>query len=217
MRDLAPHIHLAAVGDDVVLLDTRSDAYLCIPDGVAHLKPSPDRVRISPTPEAAAAFAAAGFLAAGIVAPRSRPSRPGRSLDTTSRAEPTLREVWRLALAVGDLLRRYWRRGLGEIIDFAAVSQPGQAQVAPYGPADDVERLALVFRRLAPWLPIPGKCLIRSFVLLRFLQRSGLRADWVFGVATWPFAAHCWIQSGDQVLDDDWERLLAYEPILAVR
>ena len=55
-----------------------------------------------------------------------------------------------------------------------------------------------------------------SCVLLRFLQRSGLDARWVFVVRTWPFAAHCWLQLEDTVLDDMVERLAAYEPILAV-
>ena len=57
---------------------------------------------------------------------------------------------------------------------------------------------------------------MRSFVLLRFLQRSGLNARWVIGVRTWPFSAHCWLQIDDTALDDAWERLVVYEPILAV-
>ena len=84
------------------------------------------------------------------------------------------------------------------------------------GAAAETLRLARVFQRVAVWLPMPRKCLVRSFVLLRFLQRSGLNARWVFGVRTWPFAAHCWLQLEDTVLDDLVERLAAYEPILAV-
>ena len=57
---------------------------------------------------------------------------------------------------------------------------------------------------------------MRSFVLLRFLQRSGGKATWVFGVRTWPFGAHCWLQLGDVALDDDPARLVGYAPILAV-
>jgi hypothetical protein len=218
MTALAPHIHLALLGEDVVLLDIRSDAYLCVPGGRAHLQPHPDGVHVSPTPEACEALAAAGFLAHGadMVQARPSPARPSRSLDGSLRAEVTSADAWRLVLAATDLLFRYWRRDLGGIIAFVACAQPA-ATAAGDLPAADLERLALVFHRLSPWLPISRKCLVRSFVLRRFLQRSGARADWVFGVATWPFAAHCWIQSGDLVLDDHWERLLAYEPILVVR
>jgi hypothetical protein len=219
MRALADHIHLAVIGEDIVLLDTRSDAYLCIPDGVAHLRPQPDRAHLAATPEASAALASSGFLAqSGLVAARTVPSRPTLNLCFTAQVRPTLRDARRLGLAVADLLILYRGRDLGRIIDFTARSQPAGVPIVPQGPIDgELQRLALVFHGLAPWLPMPRKCLIRSFVLLRFLQRSGQRADWVFGVATWPFSAHCWIQSGDWVLDDHWERLLVFEPILAVR
>lgn len=214
MPALASHVHLAVLGEDVVLLDTRSDAYLCIPDGRTHLRPQPDGVRLDPTREAAAALERSGFLAdADIPLKRARPTRPCRNLEGEMAGSQALGDVWRLGAAVADLLRRYHRRDLEEIVRFAQGSQPLDASKD----ADpELQRLAQVFQRLAPWLPIPRKCLARSFVLLRFLQRSGRRAEWVFGVTTWPFSAHCWIQVGDQVLDDHWERLLVYAPIMSV-
>lgn len=39
---------------------------------------------------------------------------------------------------------------------------------------------------------------------------------WVFGVRTWPFAAHCWIQIGDLVVGDVLDRVRGYTPIRAV-
>jgi hypothetical protein len=36
----------------------------------------------------------------------------------------------------------------------------------------------------------------------------------VFGVRTWPFHAHCWLQCDDVVLDDQADRVAAYAPIL---
>lgn len=72
------------------------------------------------------------------------------------------------------------------------------------------------FHRWAPFAPAPGKCLLRSFMLLRLLRRHGHDARWVFGVRTWPFRAHCWLQAGDVVLDDDVEALVALTPILVV-
>lgn len=72
------------------------------------------------------------------------------------------------------------------------------------------------FERLRPWLAPPGECLLRSYHLRAFLRARGLDALWVFGVRTWPFSAHCWLQAGATALDDDLERLVAYQPILAV-
>jgi hypothetical protein len=66
------------------------------------------------------------------------------------------------------------------------------------------------------WAPAPRQCLVRSFMLMRFLTRAGADARLVFGVRTWPFGAHCWVQAGDQVLDDYADRLVGYSPIMAI-
>jgi hypothetical protein len=53
-------------------------------------------------------------------------------------------------------------------------------------------------------------------LLLEFLAARGLAADWVFGVRTWPFSAHCWVQAGGIVLNDTVERVAPYRQILRV-
>ncbi|WP_312062938.1 lasso peptide biosynthesis B2 protein [Brevundimonas sp.] len=50
----------------------------------------------------------------------------------------------------------------------------------------------------------------------RVLASRGRGATWVFGVRTWPFSAHCWLQVGDVLLDDDLDRVALYTPIMAV-
>ncbi len=37
-------------------------------------------------------------------------------------------------------------------------------------------------------------CMFDSLTLFYFLRAFGVRATWVFGVQTGPFAAHCWLQ-----------------------
>jgi len=75
---------------------------------------------------------------------------------------------------------------------------------------------AAAFDRLSPWVPLPGECLFRSFMLLEILRRRGYRPRWVFGVRTWPFAAHCWLQAGEVALTDYADSLVSYTPILAI-
>ena len=70
--------------------------------------------------------------------------------------------------------------------------------------------------RWIPYAPVRAKCLVRSFLLLRWLVRRGHGAYWVFGVTTWPFRAHCWLQCGAVALDDDVERLAAYSVIMVL-
>ena len=72
------------------------------------------------------------------------------------------------------------------------------------------------FAEMLPWLPVRSQCLHRTAALRLYLARQGLSADWVFGVRTWSFRAHCWMQSGDVCLNDDVERLRAYVPIMTI-
>ena len=64
--------------------------------------------------------------------------------------------------------------------------------------------------------PISRRLPFRSYMLLRFLQRGGCDANWMIGVRTWPFEAHCWLQLEDVALDDRSERLVRFQPILAL-
>jgi len=211
---LPSHVHLAAIGDDVVLLDTAADAYMCIPNGVAILRPALDRASLAPVNDAVAS----GLQDAGLANPgeaatgRARLCRPTRDIGDLQVGHLSLAQILALAGAFWDLMWRYRGRTLAEILDFVAGERVNRTMAA--GP--DAVRLAGVFQQVAVWLPMPRKCLVRSFVLLRFLQRSGVDATWVFGVTTWPFRAHCWLQIGDTALDDNAERIVEYEPILGV-
>ncbi|OIQ70741.1 hypothetical protein GALL_476450 [mine drainage metagenome] len=83
-------------------------------------------------------------------------------------------------------------------------------------PSRRTRDLTAAFQACQPWIPFQGACLYRSFLLREALRRLGEPVWWVFGVQTWPFEAHCWLQVGDVVLDDWVERVVAYTPILAV-
>lgn len=213
MLPLAAHVHLAVVDDDVVVLDVAADRYLCVPGGRDLLRPAADLGHVSPSrPEVVEGLRAAGLLAATGAPRRAVPGRPSRDLPKGVAPTLSFGDAWRLFGAVCDGLWRYRGRALRDIVAFAAARAVPPALDDP----GEAARLARLYRHVVVWLPLPRKCLIRSFVLLRFLQRSGLGARWVFGVRTWPFSAHCWLQLGDVALDDDAERLVGYAPIFAV-
>lgn len=60
------------------------------------------------------------------------------------------------------------------------------------------------------------RCLPRSIAMALRLARYGYRADVVLGVKLAPFAAHCWVQCGDEVLNDSLEEVQRYVPILVI-
>tara|TARA_R110002124_G_scaffold173440_4_gene341043 strand:+ start:2716 stop:3333 length:618 start_codon:yes stop_codon:yes gene_type:complete len=60
------------------------------------------------------------------------------------------------------------------------------------------------------------RCLPRSIALALCLASDGERTNLVIGVKLAPFGAHCWVQSGDEVLNDSVEEVLRYQPILII-
>lgn len=60
------------------------------------------------------------------------------------------------------------------------------------------------------------RCLPRSIALAICLARHGCPTNVVLGVKLAPFAAHCWTQSRDQVLNDEIEEVRRYTPILVL-
>jgi hypothetical protein len=76
--------------------------------------------------------------------------------------------------------------------------------------------LVSVFDRLRLYYPRSYLCLFDSLALIHFLARFGVFPDWVFGVTADPFEAHCWVQSGNIVLNDTVERVSAFTPIMSV-
>jgi hypothetical protein len=58
------------------------------------------------------------------------------------------------------------------------------------------------------------RCLPRSIALARVLARYGCRCEVVLGVKLRPFAAHCWVQTEQLVLNESVEEAARYTPIL---
>ncbi|MDR6990963.1 lasso peptide biosynthesis B2 protein [Luteimonas sp. 3794] len=75
---------------------------------------------------------------------------------------------------------------------------------------------AAQFRRARLYAPVAMRCLVDSIAMTRFLRRRGLPAYIVFGVAVNPFSAHCWVQSGDLVLNDSVGNVNAHTVIRVV-
>lgn len=59
------------------------------------------------------------------------------------------------------------------------------------------------FQALRPWYPRRSVCLFDALALAHLLAAARVRADFVFGVRGMPFAAHCWIECGGCVQNDD--------------
>jgi hypothetical protein len=65
-------------------------------------------------------------------------------------------------------------------------------------------------------VPVQQNCLLDSLSLLRWLGPRRNAAALLFGVKLDPFAAHCWIQSGDLILNDRVEAIAAFSPVRVI-
>lgn len=213
---LLPHVHGVAIDDDAVFLDVAGDRYVAVPGAAARLVLDPvRRVLGVADPDFAAELCAAG-LAGGSCGTRHL-AAPVATATASALPEAVPQPAWRdapaAASAMADLARAYWRRPLLRLTQEAA---RGATPAGAEPPTPALLATVADYHRWAPFAPAPGKCLLRSFLLLRLLRRRGHDARWVFGVRTWPFRAHCWLQRGTVVLDDDLETLVPLTPILVV-
>jgi hypothetical protein len=204
-------VHAVCIGDDIVVLDLRTNTYLCLPGASAPRRADsaaqPDEGRL------AEILLQAGLVLDAQRTPRALPVRARADLEDAVPGPLRWRDLIEAARASLDVLLAYRGRTLAQLLALAVAEAPAGRT----GANDErALELARAFRRWSVLCPVPGKCLVRSFMLLRYLQRHGASADWVFGVRTWPFRAHCWLQVGAVAIDDAHERLVAYSPILAV-
>jgi len=84
-------------------------------------------------------------------------------------------------------------------------------------PRGTPEQLARRFLRLRGFIPASGRCLPASLLLINFLRLSGVAADLVIGVRTHPFEAHCWVETGGKVLNDEIGYCRSFSPIFVWR
>jgi hypothetical protein len=111
--------------------------------------------------------------------------------------------------------RRLAARSLSEAVTQLrrVKSKCGVHEIAPGSPAARILRAfeyAKVLRSAA------DRCLPRSIALGLCLARIDVSCDVIIGVKLGPFAAHCWVQAGDEVLNDSVEEVARFTPILVV-
>lgn len=207
---LSPSTHLATIGQDVVILDARSNAYYCLPAAAPDIDVGPHGVGFG-DPDLEAQFAEAGLLASTPSWRAPLSPRPELDLGADPAAPIRLADIALILAAWLTMLVSYHHADFGRL-----TRADGERGVPANAPSQDLRRLVAAFERVLPWLPFQGVCLYRSFLLRRVLHWRGHQVRWVFGVRTWPFLAHCWLQVGDVVLDDAAERLVAFTPIMEV-
>lgn len=197
-------------GDDLVMLDIAGDAYFMAPGAGRLMRTGADGCWVIDDADVADLLGARAGEPLGPAA-SLHGARAVRGLVLTT-APIGLGDLLAFATAAAIVVFRFNGVGLSDIL---AAARPRGGKRPPV----DEGRLARAvdaFYRLLVFAPRQGVCLYRSFFLLQFLRARGLDARWVFGVRSWPFRAHCWLQAEDLVLDDSLDHVAAFTPILTV-
>jgi len=234
---LAGHVFVCLNGEHLVLLDLKEDRYWALEaaqtaglgtlvDGWPVRTSYAAQRADSPAPETTAALEvlrARGLLTEGIP--------PGKAA-TLVTAVAAMRELVPESDTpspprLGSWLRFFTASAFAKFAlrtwPFERVIERAKRRKQLMGPkavpldAERARKLVEAFARYRVFLfSSKDECLYDSLALLEFLACYGIYPDWVFGVQTRPFAAHCWVQHGDIVFNDTVDHVRGFTPIMVV-
>ncbi|MEJ1962124.1 MAG: lasso peptide biosynthesis B2 protein [Gammaproteobacteria bacterium] len=227
---LAPHVRACSVRGHVVLLDVKKDEYIgvstdqsaALASAIAGWPRSELPVQTECEPSAIDSCLQE-FQQSGLIV--SAP--PSKCLGRDTPAVPLSALIdgyseHRVPIAPRDVIlfaaACIRARVLLRLLSFEKVTRRVYLRGA-HAPVNlDLTRSRVaVFRRLRPLLfTSKGECLFESLAMSEFLAFDRIFPLWVFGVDIAPFAAHCWLQAEDTVLNDTPEEVCRYTPILVL-
>lgn len=194
----------------IVFLDLGGDRYCALSRAIS-ARLADQVARGAPLSEdVAAALAAARVVADG----------EGRAFELTRISRPTGDAAPGRSDWIGVLRAAYCRRQAITVLRTNHISQVVAKRRRARGgrprPPSDVIRMAASFAATRPLMAARNACLRETLALLQYLGPGGAEVDWVFAVKGAPFAAHCWAQLGERVLNDSADHARGFTPIMVV-
>jgi hypothetical protein len=235
---LADHVHVCVNDAHVVLLDLKQDRYWALEAAATAplsglvpgwpVKALDAPVAGSSDPEQAEQMAA-GLLEQGILTDETtggkdatpvRVVTPTRELLPANESRPTRVGAGAagtlVAAALSAKLALRFRPFESVVHRFIERKRQAGGRMQQRDMERARERVEAYFRLRVFFFSSRSECLFDSLTLLNFLAHYGITADWVFGVQARPFAAHCWVQIDEAVLNDTVEHVSGYTPIMVV-
>ena len=209
---LAGHVSFCRFPDRLIFLDVVRDRYFGVPLPTAD-HPTGNEALFSP--ELLERLANRGLLVRNDPAHPISPVQievPWRSLVEENDAPLRHRVALFVFLAVIHAKLALRRHSLEAVLEGVR----GQRSAPPPHPTYSLPSLVASFHHYRRLLPIKPRCLPDSLALIGFLASYSHYPTLVFGVLAHPFAAHCWVQTDEQILNDAYGHAAQFHPILAV-
>ncbi|WCM25932.1 lasso peptide biosynthesis B2 protein [Sphingomonas sp. QA11] len=204
-------------GDQAIFLDIDADRYFRLGQGAERListLEATDAVGSTADEALLLRFIESGFLVesdVGEIAPCNAIRARVSALDGV---DPSL-DGTRLPGLILELLAARTRLRFRSL---SAILRDLRARQAPARKLSGAELHAIAhsFRTAGYVVGTLDQCLPRSIALMRYMVRVGASPSLVFAVMARPFAAHCWVQLDDVVLNDTIENVRQFTPIRVV-
>ncbi|MBU7590575.1 MAG: lasso peptide biosynthesis B2 protein [Sphingopyxis terrae] len=198
-------LRYCAIGERMIFLDIAASRYFLLEGRAAGY--FSDFLAGESSPEAVSWLTEQGLIERGEPAvPTFLPTVATSSLLEGPLPPPRIATVVEMLAAQALARRRVKRKPMSTLF-----------MPSPDGHSDIGECIPLIaaFQRAARYFQADDQCLANAVALRSMLARRSLRSTLVIGVRL-PFAAHCWVQSGDYLLSDPLDRVMNFEPIAAV-
>jgi hypothetical protein len=212
---LKPHVHLADVDGDLVLMDTESDQYFCIArDAAATVRGElVGGNRFRGDASLLDELESAGLYGAldSVTPFRAVPHLAHSDIFGDVLERLAIGEALTLTLAAA---RAWLRLHVGRPSGWLKLTRRRNGRASAIeADADNIYTLARQAYLARALYPGAARCLPNSMLLLELLALHGLGARWVFGVRTFPFEAHCWVEHEGVILNDTIDHVRWYTPI----
>jgi hypothetical protein len=213
MVKLAPFVHIAVIGDDVIVLDVAADRYRRLGASLSHALIQALCEGTAPDRDCCRALIRDGVLAddgAGRPLAAASLTRPAADIGPSVAEPGPITAVHTAAwLFRAQLELNGW--GLAGALERARRRAKRQAR----GRGDAVA-FAQSFAAARRLLPFASRCLRDSLALHALLSARSISCTLAIGVTARPFAAHCWVQAEDTVLSGSVDNVAPFTPILVL-
>jgi hypothetical protein len=236
---LSRHTFFCLADNHYVFLDLQSDEYLCLgrkhTDALRVLLKG-DRsgdmrathICLHDTGDLDASAAIQALLKKGLIVENdaygkspipARVAAPSTStMDGIYKPKPriSLAHIWRFFAAAATADKNLRWESIERTVRTVEHRKSTHTTAADSIDISTISDLFEIFHTLRPYYPRKYLCLFDSLALLHFLARYRVFPQWVYGVRLEPFAAHCWVQAGDAVVNDIIDNVRDYTPIMSI-
>ena len=219
---LRENLSFCDVDGHLFFLDTGSDRYFMLPEALER--------EFSLFATTGDPVHARGLTKLGILTACSTEGSPVAPCAHVSCARSALEEengMYPGPLAILEVMTLIWRtkrslakKPLKRVIEEVASHRKNLAGQADGdslpSSSSELATSARAFMAARMLSPIPTNCLLDSLAMVTFLARRKFAASLVFGISGTPFSAHCWVHTGDMVVNDTVGYATAHTPIRIV-